>query len=227
MHAYTLLWYGMEIIDLDDGPLGGVATLPYRWNDGDQVAICDSTETTWFRFTFKRVSPIASAAQFNTADGLISLINATKTYRATYVDFRDDLTAGNPKLMVKIYNAAAGTIGNGAELYVTRFKDPAPKPIGDPSFLSTEQPLLVGQILNDAQAQQRYAVMHGGCATRVKTFVMSPAVSTERGVWVQGVDAASQALAPAVYRAEIIPGVGFTITHAVGTGSESFTYHVN
>jgi hypothetical protein len=228
MRAYTLLWYGMEIVDLDDGPLGSVATLPYRWNDGDQIAICDSTETLFFRFTFIRVFPSAPLGQFNTADGLISLINATGTYAATYVDFRNDLAPGyNPKLMIKIYNTAPGTSGNGAELSVTRFKDPAPKPTDDKSFQFTEQPLLVGQILNDAQAQQRYATMQGGSATRVKTFVMSSVVSTERGVWVQGVDEASQALAPVVYRDDIIAGVGFTITHAAGTGSESFIYNVN
>jgi hypothetical protein len=39
---------------------------------------------------------------------------------------------------------------------------------------------------------------------------MTPIANPDRGVFVQGADATSDALSPRVYQADIVAGVGFT-----------------
>jgi hypothetical protein len=217
--AYTLLWYGQEIVG---GTLS--ASRPFRWDDGDVVLLYNGAAIT--TFTFKRTAP--GALQFNSADSLVALINATADYRAAYVDFQNDLGGADPKLMIKIWANAAGVAGNAYRLYTGRFKTPT-----DTSAIDTiPQPLTVAQILRDPAAfgtlGNSFARFYGGAATLIKTFVPTPIANPDKPVFVQGVDATSQALAPAVYQADINSAVGFTITHlaGAGAGAEKFFWRV-
>jgi hypothetical protein len=219
--AYTLFWYGQEINATTTG------SLPFRWNDGDQFKLYNGA--TFFTFTFKRTAP--GANEFNSADTLVALINAIGgvPYAATYVPYQADLGAANPKLMIKIAATAGGVGGNVHRAYAFRYT----KPGVTTGHLTVSQPRGVAQMLRDVTGIQSggtaetHSWFYGGTAALTKTFVFTPLANRYRGVTVSGYDATSQALAPVVYQADIVPGVGFHITHAAAAGTEKFYWRVD
>lgn len=209
--AYTLLFYGQEVVDT--GPSTG--TLPWRWNDGDAINLYNGSPHV---FTFKRTSP--SGSQFNTAAGLVSLINATGVWTASYMPINNDLGATNPDIWLVITAVNGGTGDNTDELIVERFKDPNTS--SGNTWERTEQPLTVGVCLRNHLVPNVYCSFAGGGTALSQTFVFTQRANPEHGVSVWGADSASVALSPVVYASNIIPGVGFLITHSAGSGSEHF-----
>lgn len=218
--AYTLFWYGADIDSTTSG------SLPFRWNDGDQVKLYNGA--SFFTFTFKRTAP--GANEFNSADSLIALINAIggTPYNASYVPFQADLGAANPKLMIKVAATAAGTGGNVHRMYVFRYT----KPGLTTGHLTVAQPRTVGQMLRDVTGIQSGGTaetqswFYGGAAAATKTFVFTPLANRNLPVIVTGIDATSRALNPYVDQADVIPGVGFHITHSAAAGTEKFLWRV-
>lgn len=213
--AFCWLWYGQGIAAVDPAD---PSTELFRWRDGDRVILYDGSINNTFMYKF--VSP--GAGEFNSADSLIALISAVPGFTAAYQTFQNWTAIADPKTMIRVSATAAGTAGNAAKLYVYRDKYPGG---GDPT--STQQPLINGYILRNVAASEEFSPFGGGNATRVTTFVFSPIANPDRGVEVWGADAAAVALNPHVYQADIIPGVGFLITHGVGAGTEKFYYRVN
>lgn len=211
--AKTLLFYGSETVGVDvDEP----HSLPFRWADGDEVYL-DNGVTQTAAFYFKRSAP-DGVTQFNDADGLIALINATGIYTAAYVDFVDFGDTEDPELMIEIKLVAQGTAGNSHRLYITRYTTP-----------DRQEMRTCGQVLSrrDAAAEFATTTFMGGSASLNKTVVFSRQASDVGAIGVVGYDATSHALVPAVFRADVVPGVGFTITHGVATGTESFVFRVD
>jgi hypothetical protein len=217
-HAY--FYYGMEV----HSGTTFMSTRPYRWDDGDEFSLRGAASAD---FHFKRTSP--DAGEFNTADSLIALINAIggTPFNATYETLINNLGGTLPKLLIKIEVVAAGTGGNASSIQMNRYKTPADWAITGQSA-KVQQPLITGQILVDRVAgDNAIAYCYGGAAALTKTFVHTPLANPSRGVSVQGIDAASESLAPKVYQADIVPGVGFCITHGVAAGTEKFFFRVN
>ncbi len=208
--AIAYLWYGQETFDALDP--SDPNSLPFRWDDGDEVYLDDGAATS-VSFTFKRTAP--GAGQFNTAAGLVALINAEAAYNATFAYYENVGLTADPSLMIKVTHAAGGTAGNTHRLYVTRTNT-----VDNHSYRT------VGLVLKNRYASENFARFRGGAATLIKTPFFSPLASTMTGVTVTGVDAASVALAPAAYISDIIPGVGGTITHTGAAGTESFIVRV-
>jgi hypothetical protein len=210
--AHTYLYYGQELVGANDA-----ASLPYRWNDGDEVKLY---LVSWTTFTFKRTSP--GANEFDTADTLISVINGTGTYSAGYVGYVNDLSGANPKKMIKIWVTSAGYYDPATTaVTVRRYK----KPGDTTTYQSVPQPLLNGIVLRECEGSTREdGAFWGGAASLTKTFVHTPLASKLRAVLVRGFDATSQALSPVVNQVDIIGGVGFTISHSAASGSEKFMW---
>lgn len=207
--AFTYLWYGDESYDpvTPDDP----NSLPFRWADGD-VVIIDDGAAAIFTWTFKRTAP--GALQFSTNDELLALINASVVYTAAYVPFVNYGGIVDAKTMMKITHAGGGVAGNTHRIFVTRSTT-----VDQKSYRT------VGQILQNRFATgptEEWGRFLGGAATLTKTAFFSPLASTAYGVQVQGTAAAAVALAPRVYEADIVPGVGGTITHTAAAGTELF-----
>jgi hypothetical protein len=149
-------------------------------------------------FTFKRSAP--GALEFNSYAGLVALINATGVFAASNPYAGDPYGYG----WILIEVVAAGAAGNNSRLIVVT------------------KSLLNGLILKDFGASEDFARFKGGAATATVTPVFSRQAGTNRMIPAQGVDAPSQALAPFVARADIVPGVYALITHgaAVSTTEE-------
>lgn len=220
--AWTLYWFGNEV----SSPTQSNSSLLFRWNEGDQVKLW--TGGVFFNYSFKRTAP--GANQFNSADSLVTLINGSSggTYTAAYVPFTNDLGALNPKLMILIKAAAGGVGGNAYRVYTRRYKTPTDVA----TYLPVQQPRIVGQMLRDVTGLQNsgqaeeFCWFYGGSATLTKTWVFTPLANRARPVYVQGVDATSRALNPFVDLADIVPGVGFMITHGAAAGTEQFLWRV-
>ena len=208
--AFTWLWYGQEVFDpLDPSDPN---SLPFRWDDGDQVYIDDGVSNAK-SFTFKRSAP--GAGEFSTADGLLSLINTEGTYTAEFAPFTNVGGTDDPESMIRITHAAGGTAGNTHRLYCTRTNTR-----DNPSYRTC------GVVLVNRSAGEIFARFLGGSAAPNKTAFFSPIASELVGARVQGVDSTSQALSPIVYLEDIVPGVGGTITHDAATGSENWLVQV-
>lgn len=211
--AHTFLYYGQEI----DGDPTGPASLPFRWNDGDLVRLYNGAFSS---FTFKRTAP--GAGQFNSADSLVALINAASGWAAAYATYNG---ATNPKKMIRISYSAAGAVNPpDTALTIRRCKSPS----DTVTYLTVQQPLINGICLRetDTDPYKEDGHFYGGSATLTKTFVHTPLANKNRPVLVQGYDASSEALTPKVYQADIVSGVGFTITHGAAAGTEKFFWRV-
>lgn len=211
--AKVWLYYGVE--DLAGGA-GQSSTLAWRWADGDQVKLFNGVATT-YTATFQRASP--GANQFNTATGLRDWINANTggTFTAAFTAYTDTGGDANPNLMIEIKHAAAGAAGNACTVQVTR------NPTTSGADLKSVR--MCGVILLDrtqGHDETNTCLFMGGSDTTVKTAVFCPIASVNRGVVVSGVDAASFALAPRVYAADVTPGVGYVITNGAPGGGEVF-----
>lgn len=208
--ARCRLYYGVE-----SATNAFSSTFPFRWADNDQVKLVGGASGTQ-TFTFKRSSP--GAGQFNTADSLLALINATTDYSAAYVDFTNTGGDLDPKVMIEIKYKTIGTAGNSCYLQIL------PAAVEGPDYRSVRT---CGVILLDrSSARTNLCYFLGGSAAADKTVIWSPIAGRSKGVFVQGVDAASQALAPVVYQADITYGVAAVATHGVAAGTEKFFYRV-
>ena len=211
--ARAYLYYGKETYDA--GEPDAPHSLPWRWADGDEVYIDDGA-STFVAYTFKRSAP--GMNQFNTADGLVALINGSGTYCAAYVPYTDVGGTPDPKAMIVIKHVAGGTGGNTHRLWVTRY-----------ATVDHWSGRICGVILRDRTpgVDADFARFMGGAADATSTVVYSTIASSVRGVTVQGVDATAEGLEPIVYRDNIVPGVGFVITHDHAAGGEEFFFKVN
>ena len=191
------LYYGKEAAVIES------CTIPFRWDDGDEIQF-GGTGLTTLTVTFKRSSP--GALQFNDADSLLALINASTSWRAAYAPFDDFNGDPNPKMLIEIKTVAVGLYANAYMLVTTRSKT-------------------CGLSLINNYNTESYARFLGGSAGAVThTAIFSRLASTSHPAFVQGVNATSQALAPAAYMADAVEGVGYTITHAAPAGTESFSW---
>lgn len=214
--AHCWLWYGRGIPDSDPPD---PSTNMFRWQDGDQVNLYDGADHI---FTYKFVTP--GAGEFNSPDSLLALLGAVAGFDATYQPYTNRTSIPDPEVMIRVNATATGTAGNNARLYAYRPRYPGQ---AMSTAENTQQPLVNALILRDSNQSEAFSRFGGGAATLVATFVFTPIANPERGVQVWGLDAASHALDPRVYTADIIPGVGFKITHSAGAGTESFGYRVN
>lgn len=211
--AQMIFGYGIEtttsFLDESQG-------LCFSYAEGDEVYIDDGS-TLKFQAVFKRTSPNAGASppEFNSADGLVALINAGSTYDAAYVPYLNVGSTPNPKVNIRISLRVAGTAGNSHRFYFTRYTT------ADRMYSRT-----IGQILLNESNDETYMRFMGGAATATKTVVFSELASTATLPRVVGVDSTSQALAPTVYISDVIPEVGFVITHGVAAGTEKFAFTV-
>lgn len=214
--AFNWFWYGRGIADSDPPD---ASTESFRFREGDIVVLFDGAVD--HTFTYKFVSP--GAGEFNSPDSLLALFQGVAGFDAEYMTYTNRLVTPDAKCMMRVFATAAGTAGNSARLRCYRPKWPgAPEASAD----STPQPMINGYILRNAAAAENFSQFQGGSAAFDTTFVFTPLANPDRGVEVWGADAASVALAPAVYSADIIPGVGFKITHGAGVGTEQFHYLV-
>lgn len=195
--ARTFFYYGVDM-----GDPAEPHTIPYGWSEGDTVQFYDGGTT--FTFTFQRVAP--GALEFNDADSLIALINATGTITAAYADFYDAGATVDPELMIECKAVVGGTAGNGFSCW------------------SNTRSETCGLILRNWHASETKAWFYGGSATLDTTVVFTPNASTVAPLIIQGVDATSHALDPVAYVAGAVPGVCYRVTHAVAAGTESFAY---
>jgi hypothetical protein len=202
--ARTFLYYGVELFS--GGNPDEPSSLPFRWADGDQVIIDDGFLQT---FTFKRSSP--GVNEFNDVESLRLLIDGLASVTCSYAPYVDVGSSADPARMLEIKADAAGTAGNAFKLYVYT------------------QSKTCGVILRNWYLAETYARFCGGGALgggggSLSTFVFTPLASTESPIFIQGSDSASQALNPVAYRADVVPGVGFLITHAEATGTKEFWF---
>ncbi len=212
--AFCWLWYGRGIADQSPAD---PSTNMFRWQDlTDRVVFFDGSVT--HTFTYKFSSP--GANQFNSCASLRALFNAIPGWEAIFQPYINRLVTPQPEVMLLVRAIDPGP--STARLYVYRDKYP-----GGGAADFTQQPLINGYILRNAAASEEFSPFGGGGAEFEQTFVFTPIANPDRGVQVWGVDAAAAALNPRVYAADIIPGVGFKITHAVGAGAEVFGYRVN
>jgi hypothetical protein len=173
-------------------------TILFRWSDGDEVSLRGPAS---YDFTFKRTAP--GASQFNSAASLAALIDGKAEYEATVPTPPIGVAS-----YVKIKCATPGDVSATAFMQVTtRSKNN-------------------GIMLSDKVAVDVRSFFYGGEATAIKTFVPCSFVSNSRGVLVFGRNAAGRALNPYVDSADIIPGVGFVITHGAASGGEQFNFTV-
>ncbi len=198
--ARMFLYYGAELYNLTDPD--EPQSIFSRWSDNDLVQFYDGGTT--HNFTFKRTAP--GAGQFNDADSLIALINATGTITATYADYFDAGASPDPELMIDCRAVAGGIAGNGFACWVTTRSETC------------------GLILRDWHASEDMAWFYGGAATAVSTVVFTPNASVVAPLYVQGVDAPSHALAPVAFVADVTPGVCYVLTHAAAAGTEAFAF---
>ena len=194
----------------------------HSWQDGMQSTAVRRCPGTVFRqFRFKEV--IASATtQFNSYASLVALINTQTAgmWTATnpVVDFFGSDTIGDGYIEIKF--AAAGVPQPDAQIDTT--------PASAGGFFEYRGSRLNGVTLKKwAVGNATDSPFAGGAATAIKTAVFTPLASTNVPLFVQGVDAASQALNPIAYQADTIPGICYVITHSVAvTGTEKFFYRV-
>lgn len=212
--AYNWFWYGRPIDS--DIP----STDMFSWRDGDTLILDNGFQ---IKFKYKAVSPNAGDREFNSADGLLALFNAVAGLDAAYATYTNRLVTPNPKVMMRLSADSTGTSANSWRLYVRRYSTT----VSEASHTTTPQPLLNGCILRNAADSEEYQRFQGGSAALDTTFVYTSLANASRGVEVWGADAASVALAPHVYAADIVPGVGFWIRHGTGVGTERFFYRVN
>jgi len=215
--ARARLFYGTEYLQGSQPDANN--SLPFRWTDGDEVRISNDT-TISHRFFFKRTSP--GAGEFNTADSLIALINATVDFTADYVPWVDTGSDVNPKLMIEVVHSPGGTAGNACYLAVLRVTTDGP----DLRMLQTVGVLLLNAEASDG-SQSFLTWFQGGSAAADKTVIWSPVASTVRGISATGVDSTSHALGPVGYVANIVPGVCAVLSHSAAAGTEKFFVRVH
>lgn len=205
--AKCFFWYGTESSVSD--PIEANA-LPFQWNDGD-VVYFTGTGRTDLTLTFKRTAP--GAGQFNSIASFVTAVNASVSWRAEYARYNDVGGTAQPPMLVLFTEADAGA--TDARVYSFTFAKTCGAVLADPS--------------GDGSA-----AMLGACATSgtpatgaVATAVFTQLASAEFLPIVQGIDADSRTLDPHVFIADIVPGVGFTITHdASVTGAEQFAFSI-
>jgi hypothetical protein len=208
-YAYGYFYFGAELANAVQP-----YTRPWRWDDGDQVVIQAQT------LTFKRSSP--GANEFNDVNSFIAAINGGGYMTAATAALTNDYGATDPKVLVKLTAAGSGAAYNAYSFWTIRYKKP-----GDTvTYVTVPQPLINGTILRNRFAKHEAAFLYGGADTLIKTFVFTPIACPTLGVMVQGADSTSRALNPYVDQADIIPGVGFYITHDAAAGTESFYWRV-
>jgi len=213
-HAIAWFWYGQDVSVVS----AQACNRAWRWDDGDQVLLYDGT--TQHVFTYVRNNP--GAGQFNSPDGFLALVNATSQFTAQYAPYQNDFSSVS-KMMIQIFAAAAGSAGNNMQLDVRRYITPT----DTTTYLTVPQPYITGQYLNNKRANEHFCHFYGGCDGAItKTFVPSVLASTARGAFVQGVDSTSQALQPIIYLADVVPGVGATVTHLDATSAQSAKFMV-
>jgi hypothetical protein len=174
-------------------------SLPYRWNDGDQVQF-RATGKGNLDLTFKRSSP--GATEFNSASDLVTKINLSADWSAAF--------------------APISTIGGGSGLssYTLLFKLKAVGAVSDARVYVTTKSRTCGATLINWYDGEVYARFKGGgTSPATSTFIFTPRASEQNPLLVVGVDSGSHTLAPRAYRADIVPGVGYLVTHTAGTGT--------
>lgn len=197
--ARCFLWYGSD--QVGDGD---VNTAPFSWRDGDIIEFRGTGKAN-LDCTFKRVAP--GAGQFNSRASLMALINASADWRATAGAFVNVGGTADPGYLIELKMAVAGA--TDARVNVTT----RAKTCG--VVLYSEY---TGDIIQQADKSiTRVSYFLGGAAGATKTVVFSPLCSNQSIPRVIGVNAAARTLAPAIDLADIRPGVGAVITHAVAT----------
>lgn len=210
--ARCRLFYGTETLG---GVTNAANSFPWRWSDGDVVQITGGPSGT-VSWTFHRTAP--GAGQFNTADTLLALINASADFTAAYLDFTNTGGDADPKLMIEITCRTVGVAGNACVLSVIS---------AAVDGVDLRSIRMCGVLLLDhSTAKTNSCTFLGGAATATKTVIWSPDIGKIHGARVQGIDATSHALAPVIYQADITPGVAGVITHGVAAGTEKFIYIV-
>ncbi|MGO9835111.1 MAG: hypothetical protein ACLP1X_12930, partial [Polyangiaceae bacterium] len=208
--AQVKLWYGTELVN-------GYTpqSLGWSWANGETVEF--SNGGTTHTFTFQRTSP--GAGQFNSATSLLALINATSDLTAAFAPYTNTGGDLNPDQMIVVTVVTGGAAGNSWFCQVNTQLS---------ANLRSQR--TVGVVLVNRQgavAGLKCFFLGGAAAGYTTTPVFTPLASTAASISVTGYDATSQALAPAVYEANVVPGVGFTITHSAGAGTEQFFFSIN
>lgn len=214
--ARQMFFYGREV------SVGAPGARDFHWEDGDEIIIYNNGTGVSHTFTFKRTSPVQASKEFNSYQGLIDCINSQTS---------GSWTASNP--VAAYYGSdgqaygyillVAGTIGttrNGDEIEINQDKNGRTGPQTCGVYL---KPWVTGGVYNN----RNQAEFLGGAAEATKTAVFTPMATTTTLINVAGVDEASHALLPRVYQADVLPGVGFLITHGVASGTEKFAWSIS
>jgi hypothetical protein len=201
--VFGYLYYGSEqFTDQSDA-----SSRLFRWIDGDRVSIGDGVTT--YTFTFARVIT-SPTDEFNSYATLTDLIN-TQT-GGTWAATNPSVTYfGSDPLGYGYIRIAATAAGGHADAFITVS--------GASGVRSSET---CGVTLRDYPNLVAYAPMAGSSATPTKTVFFTRIASITQPLIVQGVDAASQALNPIAYLADVVPGVCYVITHDAAAGTERF-----
>ncbi len=203
--ALAYFFYGEEQSTSDE------AARPFHWTDGDVMSIRDGVNVA--RFVFKRSGP-DGITEFNSYATLMALINTqsggiwTATNPVNTYFGSDSLADG----YMEIKYATGGTGGNSSFFSI--------------QTISRTCSVILYDTFNQLEAKSYFA---GGASAPTKTVVFTPLASLTAPLFVQGVDAASQALNPIAYQADTIPGVCYVITHsdATSTPTAKFFFSVS
>jgi hypothetical protein len=188
------LFYGAEQGTTQLEPM----SLPFRWNDGDTIEF-RATGKANLDLTFKRSGP--GATEFNSASDLVTKINASADWRAAFAPVSTIGGGANPNYMIELKLAAAGSVPDARVYVTTRSKT-------------------CGQVLRNWYDGEAYARFKGGGAVPcANTFVFTHRASETNPLFVRGADFGSHGLDPRAYKADVVPGVGYLVTHTAGTGT--------
>lgn len=135
-------------------------------------------------------------------------------FSAAFAPYVDVGGSPDPEVMIEIRNVAPGVVGNTAICAVLN------------SLSKT-----CGILLNNPN--DNWANFRGGCdgtmggTGATTTFIWSPLASELATCDVRGYDAASAALNPVAYQADVVIGQGWLITHdATVTGTEQLVFAI-
>jgi hypothetical protein len=212
--AILKLWYGQDLFNGNTPQ-----SLGWNWANGESVEF--SNGTTTHTFTFQRTAP--GAGQFNTSVGLVALINATSDLTAAFVPYTNTGGDANPELMIVVTVVTPGVAGNSWFCQINTQLS------ATPGVRSTR---MVGVVLVNRQGNPTpiaglKCFFMGGAAAATETVVYTPLASQASQVTVTGYDSTSNELDPVVLWTNIVPGVGFTITHNAAVGTEQFFFSIN
>jgi hypothetical protein len=204
---HGFVWYGSEQYTSDDD----ASAQFFRWKDGDVFAVLDDNVS--FSFTFSRTITSATT-QFNSYTTLVALIN-TQTSGLWVASNPETTYFGSDSFGDGYIEVKAASTGVGANGYMA---------VGVAS--GKRMSLMNGVLLVRWTEGDTFSYMAGGAATRIKTVVFTPLASKAAPLFVQGIDATSQALNPIAYQADTIPGICYVITHSAAAGTEKFFWRV-